>query len=74
MRRSSHWEKGSMGGECEKVYIIIIDGAMTMRGSTELNASRGRGCSDGKQTMMRGMKERSDMERRMEACEKGRER
>ena len=72
--RTSHWEKGSMGGEGEKVYIIIIDGAMTMRGSRELNASRGRGCSDGKQTMMRGMKERSDMERRMEACEKGRER
>ena len=77
MRRSSHWEKGSMGGECEKVYIIIIDGAMRMRGSTGLLATRGRGCSDGKKRRERGTKQRSDMERnnmkgRMEACEKGR--
>ena len=77
MRRSSHWEKGSMGGECEKVCIIIIDGARRMRGSTGLLATRGRGCSDGKKRRERGTKQRSDMERnnmkgRMEACEKGR--
>ena len=74
MMRTSHREKGSMGGEDEKVFIIIIDGTRRMRGSTGLNASRGRGCSDGKKRRERGMKERNDMERRMEACEKGRER
>ena len=43
MRRSSHWEKRGMGGECENVCIISIDGARRMRGSRGKNASRGQG-------------------------------
>ena len=49
MRRSSHWEKRGMGGECENVCIISIDGARRMRGSTGLLATRG-----GAQTGRRG--------------------